>query len=105
MAVVCAFAFAGEFFLPEYKDDFDSSTDLGDIMFVNVYKYSDADHTLVHSGRLRTYSGQDDDYSEKLAFDEFTPSRHFTMVFNVFVMLQFFNFLNARKINDEINIF
>jgi len=57
MAVVCSFAFAGEFFLPEFKDDFDKSTDLGDIMFVNVYKYSDSEHKFVHSGRLRTYSG------------------------------------------------
>jgi P-type Ca2+ transporter type 2B len=33
------------------------------------------------------------------------PSRHYTYNFNVFVMMQVFNFLNARKINDEINIF
>lgn len=32
-------------------------------------------------------------------------SAHFTYVFNIFVMLQVFNFMNARKINDEINIF
>ena len=28
-----------------------------------------------------------------------------TYVFNVFVMMQVFNFLNARKIGDELNIF
>ncbi len=28
-----------------------------------------------------------------------------TNVFNIFVVLQIFNMLNARKINDEINIF
>ena len=33
------------------------------------------------------------------------PSRHYTYNFNVFVMLQVFNFVNARKINDEFNIF
>jgi Ca2+ transporting ATPase len=32
------------------------------------------------------------------------PSAHFTYVFNIFVLMQIFNFLNARKINDEINI-
>lgn len=32
-------------------------------------------------------------------------SRHFTVVFNTFVMMQIFNFLNCRKIQDEINIF
>lgn len=38
-------------------------------------------------------------------YDELGPSRHFTNVFNVFVILQIFNMLNARKINDEKNIF
>ena len=33
------------------------------------------------------------------------PSRHFTYNFNVFVMMTIFNFLNARKLNDEFNIF
>ena len=37
--------------------------------------------------------------------DEWGPSRHMTNVFNVFVWLQIFNMLNARKINDEKNIF
>lgn len=32
-------------------------------------------------------------------------SRHFTVVFNSFVFMQIFNMINARKINDEINIF
>lgn len=32
-------------------------------------------------------------------------SRHFTAIFNVFVMMQVFNFLNSRKIHDEKNIF
>ena len=33
------------------------------------------------------------------------PSRHYTYNFNVFVMMTLFNFINARKINDEINVF
>lgn len=33
------------------------------------------------------------------------PSRHLTIIFNLFVFLQIFNFLNARKIDDEINVF
>jgi Ca2+ transporting ATPase len=32
-------------------------------------------------------------------------SRHMTNVFNVFVVLQIFNMINCRKINDELNIF
>lgn len=31
-------------------------------------------------------------------------SRHMTFVFNTFVMLQVFNFMNARKIHDEVHI-
>lgn len=36
---------------------------------------------------------------------DFGPSRHMTNVFNVFVFLQIFNMVNARKIYDEKNIF
>lgn len=32
-------------------------------------------------------------------------SRHFTFIFNVFVMLQIFNFINSRKLMDEFNVF
>jgi len=38
-------------------------------------------------------------------FEGATPSRHLTIVFNLFVFFQIFNMLGARKINDEINIF
>ena len=38
-------------------------------------------------------------------FESATPSRHLTIVFNLFVVLQIYNMLCARKIADEINIF
>jgi len=38
-------------------------------------------------------------------FETATPSRHLTVVFNLFVLFQIFNMIAARKINDEINIF
>ena len=38
-------------------------------------------------------------------FEGYTPSRHLTIVFNLFVLMQIFNMLCARKINDEFNIF
>ncbi|XP_027721213.1 plasma membrane calcium-transporting ATPase 1-like, partial [Vombatus ursinus] len=34
-----------------------------------------------------------------------TPSTHYTMVFNTFVMMQLFNEINARKIHGERNVF
>lgn len=37
--------------------------------------------------------------------DEYGESRHMTNVFNIFVILQIFNMINARKINNEFNIF
>jgi hypothetical protein len=33
------------------------------------------------------------------------PSAHYTMVFNVFVLMQLFNEINSRKIHDEANVF
>lgn len=32
------------------------------------------------------------------------PSRHFTFLFNTFVWMTIFNFLNARVLNDQLNI-
>lgn len=32
-------------------------------------------------------------------------SRHFTFIFNTFVMMQVFNFINCRKLHEEINVF
>lgn len=40
-----------------------------------------------------------------MLLQEVGPSRHFTMVFNTFVWLQIFNMINARKINNELNVF
>lgn len=42
------------------------------------------DKLIVRSGRERTYSG-DHDYPEEA--EKKTPSRHFTFLFNTFVML------------------
>lgn len=33
------------------------------------------------------------------------PSEHYTIVFNVFVLMQLFNEVNSRKIHDEVNVF
>lgn len=36
-------------------------------------------------------------------YKHITPSRHLSIIFNMFVWMQIFNMLCARKINDEIN--
>lgn len=38
-------------------------------------------------------------------FESLTPSRHLTVVFNLFVFMQIFNMICSRKIADQINIF
>jgi len=53
-------------------------------------------------------NGMLQDFSGNTVYEHFyvyTPSRHLTINFNVFVFLQIFNMLAARKINDELNIF
>ena len=37
--------------------------------------------------------------------DKFGPSRHYTIVFTVFVLLTLFNMINAWMVNDEFNVF
>lgn len=39
------------------------------------------------------------------SFEYITPSRHLSVVFNLFVFMQVFNMICSRKINDEVNIF
>jgi len=56
---------------------------------------------FVINGMLKELNGED---LYKSLYDV-TPSRHLTIVFNIFVWLQVFNMLAARKINDELNIF
>jgi hypothetical protein len=50
----------------------------------------------VCSGRFYTVSGSDDYSTVFQATSNY--SRHFTFIFNTFVMMQVFNFMNARKI-------
>jgi Ca2+ transporting ATPase len=38
-------------------------------------------------------------------FNSLGPSRHLTFIFTLYVMMQIFNMICARKIHDEWNIF
>lgn len=38
-------------------------------------------------------------------FDETQKILHYTFIFQIFVFMQLFNIINARKINGEINVF
>lgn len=80
--------FTGENFLPEFSS---SETIL-------------KNGGYVRSGRLFNYEGEKD-YYEHWYDPKYGPSRHFTYIFNIFVILQLFNEINSRKLRDEINIF
>lgn len=57
----------------------------------------------IRSGRAFARWGMDYEYEPILKV--YGPSRHMTVIFNLFVFLQIYNFVNSRKIEDEYNIF
>lgn len=90
MAIIFIVAYRGEYFLPEYKDQFDHYDDFKPYWKYTGYTEEDGEvdpkmEKLMRSGRERTYNGEEEDYPE--AAREFTYSRHFTILFNIFVML------------------
>ena len=88
--------FLGDKFIPEYEDAFDSIPN-----FKPEYKYSTPG--TIRSGRSIFISGEPD--YDTILNETGIFSRHFTFVFNAFVMMQVFNFVNCRKIQDEVLIF
>ena len=82
--VIFVILFAGDSFIPE-KDGYEPRN--GD---------------FVHTGRLYDFDGSE---LYKEFKDDEGFSRHYTVLFNVFVLLQIFCMVSARKINDEKNIF
>jgi Ca2+ transporting ATPase len=83
--------FYGENFLPEYETG-------------NAFPRNPNHNDYVRSGRLYTLSGSED-YKPYFDDPSIGPSRHFTYIFNTFVLLQLFNELNCRKLGTELNIF
>lgn len=92
LTIMILLVFVSDMFIPEYPGSLDATTfkDHPD------YKF-DTDDT-VKSGRLIHFDNQPDYIT---IFDATgVYSRHFTFIFNTFVMMQVFNFLNCRKIHD-----
>jgi len=84
--------FAGEWFLREFGDKDDER------IMVNP-----DNEDMVRSGRLFFLDGSED-YEEYQDDTDVGPSRHFTYIFNIFVIMQLFNQFCARRIKDEWNI-
>lgn len=97
LIVMLVLIFYGDSFIPEYADSYDET------VFSGHPEYKWANGVVggtVRSGRFFTISGSDDYETVFLATG--TYSRHFTFIFNVFVMMQVFNFINARKLHEEV---
>lgn len=88
LVVVLIMMYLGEWFLPEFADS----------------KYIIKNGDYVGSGRLYHFNG-DIDYENNFNDPDYGPSRHFTYIFNVFVLFQITNQINARKLRDEVNPF
>ncbi len=93
--VIMVLVFAGEHIIPESADDFDvllGSSKLG-------YKYKDGIvGGTVRSGRMYLIGNGEDYMTVWKTYHLY--SRHFTFIFNTFVMMQVFNFINCRKLYD-----
>lgn len=90
--------FFGDQFIPEYEDALDLTTYAGDNQAYKWTLDSQGQRTgTVCSGRFNTISGHPDYATAFNATNNY--SRHFTFIFNTFVMLQVFNFINSRKIH------
>lgn len=100
LIVMVVLVFAGDRFIPEFKDSYDTG------IFANHLDWKWRNGIVggtVRSGRMITVSGAHD-YKDILETTEIY-SRHFTFIFNTFVMLQLCNFISCRKIHEELNIF
>jgi Ca2+ transporting ATPase len=95
--IMMILAFSADTWVPEYL-----GYDIGIHEGTPYLKfYSDSGH--MRSGRPYYITHAGDDY--KRYEDEIGPSRHYTLIFNTFVCMQVFNFMNCRKIHEERNIF
>ncbi|CEM28830.1 unnamed protein product [Vitrella brassicaformis CCMP3155] len=109
--VISVFVYLGDQFLPErtYDGQYpgDGQFPLAEYNdFSPFSEYGDGE-SYVRSGRHMKLGWSDEkDYLKSWKMEgKIGPSRHYTMVFNVFVWMQVFNLLNARKIHNEWNIF
>jgi Ca2+ transporting ATPase len=85
--IIYAIVFAGETFYPE--PDIYWRISRPDVPYLFPGRVTDWDGTPLYSVFESRYGS----------------SRHMTNVFNVFVILQIFNLINARRIDDDPNVF
>lgn len=94
--VILTLIFTADSWIPEYLPKEEIQGHSGELKYYSQSGY-------MRSGRSYMVPSGEEDY--KRFEPALGPSRHYTLVFNTFVFLQVFNFLNCRKIQDETNIF
>lgn len=90
IVILLTMMYAGENFLPEFGKG-------QRILYNGSSRY-------VISGRNYDFNGSES-YEPYYNDPNIGPSRHFTYLFNIFVLLQLTNQINSRKLRDEINVF
>lgn len=86
--ILFTFLFAGEWMIPEN---------------IEKYEYKGVNPGFVYPGRAADWDGSELYTNEMTA--ELGPSRHLTFIFTAFVLMQIFNMICARKIDDELWVF
>lgn len=92
--VIIILTFTADKFIPEYYDGFD-------LDHLNNLDCKYGTNGYMRSGRLSYINGVPD-YSDCFGQTK-VFSRHFSFLFNTFVIMQIFNFLNCRKLYDEVS--
>ena len=93
--IIITLVFTAERYIPESVDAFDST------VFANNPSYKWHDGVVggtIRSGRMKYVDGSWD--YQNVYEKTMVISRHFTFIFNTFVMLQVFNFINAKKLHE-----
>lgn len=110
------FCDAGSEYYGKVGGDYCGSTTTESITFATVKEKLEKENpdyyaSLVedwNNGRFLILQGMVQDTQQRpmyKSFEYITPSRHLSVVFNLFVFMQVFNMICSRKINDEVNIF
>eukprot|EP00920_Eleutheroschizon_duboscqi_P043121 GHVT01102551.1.p1 GENE.GHVT01102551.1~~GHVT01102551.1.p1 ORF type:complete len:559 (+),score=111.42 GHVT01102551.1:132-1679(+) len=108
MSVLLLLFLGGEFVTPELpwtylkdetREKFPEFCEFSDCEFPSSSPFDLPSGSLVRSGRQFFPFKAAEDYKRTWAAN-IGPSRHYTFIFNVFVFMQLFNLVNARKISD-----
>ncbi|OEH76738.1 putative Ca2+-ATPase [Cyclospora cayetanensis] len=102
LVIMIALIFFGDSFLPESQWGYLLPADRSQNDFC---EFSDCDPltgqgTLMRSGRKYKLFSTEEDYEDRWV-GVFGPSRHLTFVFNTFVLMQLFNMVNARDVEED----